>query len=148
MRRSCIWSWITCLGATFDPTSKTASGQRCARLRECLEKMTKRQMIRGIGRKQNSHCWNCLCLGVPTCKEYCSSRYEARCKYVWWSFSKTRHLKKRAAKQNILLDEHGHAYLSDFNIATRIKDKPLKAVAGTEPCKIFLVGLLCVSLTS
>jgi hypothetical protein len=38
--------------------------------------------------------------------------------------------------QNILLDEWGHAYLSDFNIATRVKDKPLKAVAGTEPCML------------
>ncbi|KAJ3049230.1 hypothetical protein HK097_009750 [Rhizophlyctis rosea] len=37
---------------------------------------------------------------------------------------------------NILLDEQGHAYLTDFNIAVKTVDgKPLKSQAGTEPCK-------------
>ncbi|TPX59208.1 hypothetical protein SpCBS45565_g07800 [Spizellomyces sp. 'palustris'] len=35
---------------------------------------------------------------------------------------------------NILLDENGHAYLTDFNIAVKFREeKPLKSVAGTEP---------------
>ncbi|KAJ3186449.1 hypothetical protein HDU85_007268 [Gaertneriomyces sp. JEL0708] len=35
---------------------------------------------------------------------------------------------------NILLDENGHAYLTDFNIAVKFRDdRPLKSVAGTEP---------------
>ncbi|ORY00492.1 AGC/YANK protein kinase, partial [Basidiobolus meristosporus CBS 931.73] len=32
---------------------------------------------------------------------------------------------------NILLDEKGHAHLTDFNIAVQYKDKPLKSVAGS-----------------
>ena len=32
------------------------------------------------------------------------------------------------------MDAQGHSYLSDFNIATTLKDDPLKAIAGTEPC--------------
>eukprot|EP00842_Homolaphlyctis_polyrhiza_P000895 jgi/Hompol1/1806/HPOL_000514-RA len=35
---------------------------------------------------------------------------------------------------NVLLDDLGHVYLSDFNVAIRYVDgKPLKSVAGTEP---------------
>ncbi|KAI8912882.1 kinase-like domain-containing protein, partial [Entophlyctis helioformis] len=37
---------------------------------------------------------------------------------------------------NILLDKSGHAHLSDFNVAVQyIVGKPLKSIAGTEPCK-------------
>ncbi|TPX37553.1 hypothetical protein SmJEL517_g00627 [Synchytrium microbalum] len=35
---------------------------------------------------------------------------------------------------NVLLDAQGHAVLTDFNIAVRLRnDKPLKSIAGTEP---------------
>lgn len=36
--------------------------------------------------------------------------------------------------QNILLDEEGHAYLTDFNVAVQFQyGQPLKSAAGTEP---------------
>ncbi|KAJ3044654.1 hypothetical protein HDV00_001584 [Rhizophlyctis rosea] len=35
---------------------------------------------------------------------------------------------------NVLLDDEGHAYLTDFNIAVKLQEgKPLKSQAGTEP---------------